>query len=147
MEMTAFQRRVAIAAASLAAVTAMSAAVASPASANPTGPDTPSGGQYWGSIANSHRFDDAGYPQIGGYVNARTKADAEAEAISACGQSDCKTFLDFQECAVAAWDARNEVLVAGRGPTLKAAIRAAAKGLDPGGKAKILGQGCNKGSG
>jgi hypothetical protein len=147
MVMTAFQRRLAAAVVSLTAVTATSAAMAPPASAAPTTTDTPSGGQYWGSIAASQHLGDDGYPQLGGVKNMTTKADAEARAISNCGQSDCEAFIDFQDCGVAAYSPTTKHLVGGTGASLKAAQQAAAAKLGPGEQAKIMMQGCNTGFG
>lgn len=125
MEMRAFQRRAAIVVSSMAAVTAISAALAPTAGAD----------DQWGALAISdpHRV-------VGRALHASTKSAAEAGAMSACGFSDCKVLTVFNECGAIA---ENAVKYAGgHGATLTEAEANAVANLG-GGSGTIDGWGCN----
>jgi uncharacterized protein DUF4189 len=82
MKTTAFQLRVATGVGAVAAVTAISTALAPAAAANP---------DEWGAIAISDSAKVAGKTW-----NAPTKAAADSGAMSYCGHSDCKLMVDFR---------------------------------------------------
>jgi Domain of unknown function (DUF4189) len=125
MQMRAVPRRVAVVLGSMAAVTAMSAALAPTAGAD---------GQ-WGAIAIS----DA-HKVYGRTLHASTKSAAMSGATSACGYSDCKVLVAFTACGAVA---ENAVKYAGgTGPTLTAAQLDAVKNLG-GGSGTIDAWGCN----
>lgn len=125
MELRAFQRRAAVAVGSMAMVTAMSAVVAPPASAD----------DQWGAIAIS----DA-HKVYGRTLHASTKSAAMSGATSVCGFSDCKVLVAFTACGAVA---ENAVKYAGgTGPTLTAAQLDAVRNLG-GGSGKIDAWGCN----
>lgn len=125
MEMRALQRRVAVTVGSMAAVTAMTAALAPVASAD----------DQVGAIAIS----DA-HKVYGRALHAATKAAAIAGATSACGYSDCKVLVTFSVCGAVAENAT--AYAGGTGPTLQAAEIDAVKNLG-GGSGTIDAFGCN----
>jgi Domain of unknown function (DUF4189) len=148
MGVTAFQRRIAATVVGVAAVAAMSATMAPRTSAAPTPTDAPSGGgNYYGAIAWSLHLDEEGYPQVGGALNLPSQTAAESAAVEKCGVSDCAPKVDFQDCAIAAWDASLKQLFGAQGPTLKAAAQAVLTKFPEAKDAQIVAQGCNKGSG
>jgi hypothetical protein len=105
MEMTAFQRRAAVALLSMAAATAMSTALAPAATAD----------GYVGAIAYSR-----GGGMYGRAWDAPTKAAAVSAAMSACGYTDCQVLVTFTNCGAIAYDAAGD-RQGGFGPTLGAA--------------------------
>jgi hypothetical protein len=125
MEMRAFQRRAAVVVSSMAAVTAISAALA-PA----VGADSSLGAL---AISDAHRV-------IGRALHYSMKEAAEAGAISACGFSDCKVLVTFADCGAIAENPTK--YAGGYGPTLTAAEAAAVANLG-GGSGTIDGWGCN----
>lgn len=135
MDMTALQRRVAVAFVSAAAVAAIPAGLVPTAHA----------ADGWGSIAYSKQADSKGNPVGAGVVNAPSKDAAESAAISNCGQSDCAVLIDFQDCAAVAKVTTSDggSLYAQHASTLEAAVDAALSKAGTG--ATIDMQGCNKG--
>jgi hypothetical protein len=125
MQMRAFQRRAAVVVSSMAAVTAISAALAPAAGAD----------GYVGAIAisDAHRV-------YGRALHYSTKSAAESAAVGTCGYSDCKVLVTFTDCGAVA---ENAVKYAGGyGPTLSDAEAAALSNLGGGG-GTIDAWGCN----
>src|SRR5579875_2887018 len=89
MNTTAFQRRVATAIGTAAAVTAISPVLAPAASA-----DT-----EWGAIAISDAAKIAGKTW-----DAPTKSSANSSALSYCGHSDCQVLTSFNDCGAIAYN-------------------------------------------
>ncbi|HTQ22391.1 DUF4189 domain-containing protein [Mycobacterium sp.] len=125
MEMRAF-RRAAVVVGSMAAVTAMSAALAPSATAD----------DQHGALAIFPPKQVAGRS-----LHASTKAAADAGALSACGYSGCQVLVDFTQCGAIAQ--RDTNYVGGYGATLTEAELNAAKNLGGSGTASIVVWGCN----
>ncbi|MDT5349148.1 MAG: hypothetical protein QOH91_2435 [Mycobacterium sp.] len=125
MQMRAFQRHAAVVVGSMAAVTAMCAALAPTAGAD----------DEFGAIAISDP-----HKVYGRSLHASTPSAAKSGAMSACGYSDCKVLTTFTACGAVA---ENAVKYAGgSGPTLTAAELDAVRNLG-GGSGTIDAWGCN----
>lgn len=129
MKTTAFQLRVATGVGTVAAVTAISTALAPVAAANP---------DEWGAIAISDSAKVAGKTW-----DAPTQAAADSAAMSYCGHSDCKLMVDFKSpthnCGAVAMGATK--YQGGYGATLAAAEQDALSSLGESGT--IISWACN----
>ena len=131
MEMTAFQRRAAAAAVSIATVAAMSTTMAPVAGA----------AKLWGAVAYSKKLDANDQTQFGGVTNSKTEEDAKSAALSNCGQADCFLVATFNACLAVAFDGQK--LYPAEAESLKKAEQDALS--QAGSKAVIDSEGCNDG--
>jgi hypothetical protein len=115
MQMRAFQRHAAVVVGSMAAVTAMCAALAPTAGAD----------DEFGAIAISDP-----HKVYGRSLHASTPSAAKSGAMSACGYSDCKVLTTFTACGAVA--AKDHEYQGGIGPDLSAAMKDALSKLSGG---------------